>query len=71
MFSLLPPALPPSFDDYPSQESLVKDRMPQVFYSSLKNRRSRKRYLDLLVEKMERGEKLAPWESSALVHLEK
>ncbi len=71
MFSLLPPALPPSFDDYPSQESLVKDRMPQVFYSSLEKRRSRKRYLYLLGEKMERGEKLAPWELQAFLPIKK
>ena len=67
--SELPPAPPSSFDDYPSQESLTEDELAPVFNSSLEKRRSRKRYLDLLAEKRERGEKLTPWEIPVLVHL--
>ncbi len=69
--SELPPAPPSSFDDYPSQESLTEDELAPVSKSSLEERRSRKRYLDLLYEKLERGEPLTEWELQALLPVKK
>ena len=71
MFSSLPPAQPPSFYDYPSQESLTENGLAQVFDSSLKKRRSRKRFLRLLEEKEGRGEPLVEWELQALLPVKK
>lgn len=71
MFSSLPPAQPPSFYDYPSQESLTEDELAPVFNSSLKERRSRKRFLRLLEEKEDRGEPLMEWELQALLPIKK
>ena len=69
--SELPPALPSSFDDYPSQESLTEDELAPVSKSSLEERRSRKRYLHLLDEKLKRGEPLTEWELRAFLSVKK